>query len=89
MTDRAISVINRSFWFGVGAFRNVTQSRTAQECLDKAEAVREKPAHHTAPCEVWPRPRGGPQRRNDALTLVFPRSSEPGRQTEVVVTENL
>ncbi len=40
MTHPTTSVMNRSFWFGVGAFRSVTEDRTAQECLGRAEAAR-------------------------------------------------
>lgn len=40
MAHSMISVLDRSFWFGVGAFTDVTHIRTAQECLANAAAAR-------------------------------------------------
>lgn len=40
MTHPTTPVVDRSFWFGVGAFKSTADDRTAQECLGKVEAAR-------------------------------------------------
>lgn len=40
MTRPTTALVDRSLWFGVGAFKTMTSYRTAQECLNKAQAAR-------------------------------------------------
>lgn len=49
MVDPTTPLVDRSFWFGVRAFQDTTESRPVEYCLDKAREAHEEAGQSSLP----------------------------------------